>query len=501
MHYRTMLALFFALVLVTGNNAFAQKQATIIYDAEMPKINDSNSGSYAQLATLIDQYRDKNPSTFFIFGGESLGPSMLSSMDRGAHIIDVLNSLEPNAMGVSKRELSYEEDELILRTYEAAFPIVSSNLFDPISKQSPDGIKTHTLLQQGQVTLGFMSVLDPIILEKYPTKRLKVTPPEVAIRTTANQLREQHVDLVVLHYSTYSPLINQLLKEGVIDLALFKDQHFHSSPDDKTDKHPNNIVIAEEAEVAVIQLTWQEDSSRKNLINQTTKIDLATLQPKPRVLAQEEQYDNRLNTLLSEVIGKTNALIDLDRKSLRTSENSFANLVADTFKNFTGAQITLINSGTFRGDQPISKGSSLTIKDIRLMLPYRNTIKLIEATGQQITDALEHGLNRLEQQSGQFLQVAGIKVTYDSTRPVGRRLLSITFDDKPLNPNQTYKVATLDYLLKGGDGFTMLQGSKILSYSQISSLTLSDIMNVEIQQQKVIEPKVDGRLKDVSPAL
>ncbi|NVK74672.1 MAG: bifunctional metallophosphatase/5'-nucleotidase [Oceanospirillaceae bacterium] len=498
MHYRIFVTLFFVLSVFVTTDAMAEKQAIIIYDAEMPKINDPSKGSYAQLASLIDQYRAQTASTFFIFGGESLGPSMLSSMDRGAHIIDVLNSLEPNAMGISKRELSYEEDELILRTYEAAFPIVSSNLFEPNSEQSPEGIQAYTILQQGRVKLGFMSILDPIILEKYPTKRLEVAKPENVIRKTANTLRKQNVDLIVFHYSVYTPLINQFLDEGVIDLALFKDQHFQYNTYANDPKHPNNILIKDEADAAVIQLTWQEDRPSDSLTSQTTLVNLTDLPAKPKVLQQEKQYDSRLNSLLNEVIGKTEATINLKRKTLRTSENSFANYVADTFKHFTGAQITLINSGTFRGNKQIEKGAQLTIKDIRLMLPYRNTIKLIEATGQQITEALEHGMNRLEQQSGQFLQVSGIKVKYDSSLPVGKRLLSVTLDGKPLDPSKTYKVATLDYLLKGGDGFNMFKNSKILPYSQISNLTLSDIMTVEIQQQKIIDPEVDGRLKDMS---
>lgn len=498
MLYRLILTLFLTLSVLITKDALAEKQASIIYDAEMPQINDSTKGSYAQLASLIDKYRAQSPSTFFIFGGDSLGPSMISSMDRGAHIIDVLNSLAPNVMAVSKRELSYEEDELILRTYEAAFPIVSSNLFEPDTQQVPEGIKAYAILQQGQVKLGFMSILDPIILEKYPTKRLEVAEPESVIRETVKKIREQNVDLIVMHYSTYTPLIDQLLAEGVIDVALFKDQNFDSSVHSRSSKHQNNIQVTEKSYASVIQLAWQEGSPSDSLTIKSATVNITDLPSKPQVLQQEAQYDNRLNSLLNEAVGTTNTSIDLDRKTLRTSENNFANFVADSFKRFTGAQITLINSGTFRGNKQIKEGQQITIKDMRLMLPYRNTVKLIEATGQQISEALEHGLDGLEQHSGQFLQVAGIKVTYDSTLPVGQRLLSVTLNDKPLNPTQTYRVATLDYLLRGGDGFTMFKNSKILTYSQTSNLILSDIMTVEIQQQEIIEPKVDGRVKDVS---
>ncbi|WP_369919689.1 bifunctional UDP-sugar hydrolase/5'-nucleotidase [Marinomonas polaris] len=498
MRYLTIVKLLTLLTFFAQNSAFAEKQATIIFDAEMSTINDAKNGSYAQLATLIDDYREKSTSTFFIFGGESLGPSMLSSMDRGAHIIDVLNSLEPNAMGVSKREFSYQEDELILRTYEAAFPIVSSNLYDPISKQSPEGIEAYTLLKQGEVKLGFISILDPIVTEKYPTKRLVITPPLQAVLEIAKLLRKQNVDLIVLHYSTFSPVINQLLEQGIIDLALFEDQNFHSNTYLNSPRHPNNLVLAKKSDTAVIQLTWQPDHPHDSLVIEEISVDLTSLPAKPKVLQLEEEYDNRLNSLLNEVIGKTDTQINLQRKVLRTSENGFANLVTDTLKDFTDAQIALINSGTLRSEKILQAGSPLTVRDIRAMLPYRNTLQLIEATGQQIMDALEHGLSKLESQSGQFLQVAGIKVTYDSSRPIGKRLISVTLNKQPLQPKQIYKVVSLDYLINGGDGFTMFKNSKALTYKQTNSLTLSDIMSVEIHQKKVIAPKIDGRLKNLA---
>jgi 5'-nucleotidase/UDP-sugar diphosphatase len=115
--HQTLLKRLLILGLAMNNMVFAEQRVTIVFDAEMPIVNDTKNGNYAQLASVIDQYRKIDANTFFIFGGESLGPSMLSTMDRGAHIIDILNSLQPSVMGISKRELSHQEDELILRTY------------------------------------------------------------------------------------------------------------------------------------------------------------------------------------------------------------------------------------------------------------------------------------------------------------------------------------------------------------------------------------------------
>ena len=493
---------FFPLLLILGlaasTRALAEQNVTLIFDAEMPVINESDSGNYAQLASVVDLYRKKNANTFFIFGGESLGPSMLSSMDRGAHIIDILNSLKPSAMGVSKRELSYQEDELILRTYEAEFPIISSNLYDPLTDRAPEGIKTYAILKNANVSLGFISVLDPHIINKYPTKRIEITSPEEAINKASIELKDNGVELIVLHYSVYLPIFDQLLERGVIDVALYKDQDFEFNHYYGAPHHPHNIMLEKDSHAAAVQLTWQNNHPKSSLKVIKHDIDLTRFSPLPSVLQQEQEYARRINTLLEEVLGKTDAPINLDRKTLRTSENGFANLVADTLREFTKADISLVNSGTLRGDTIFSEGSVLTRKDIRTMLPHRNTIELIEGTGKQVIEAIEHGLSAIETKGGQYLQISGIKIKYDAKQPIGKRLLSITLNNKPLAPTKTYKIASLDYLFNGGDGYTMFKSRKTLKTLQISNYTLYDIVAEKVKQEKIIYPKLDGRIIDIS---
>ena len=84
----------------------AERQARLIFTAELPRILETEQGDYAELATIVKTQRQQPIPTFFLFGGDSLGPSTLASFDRGSHIIDILNLLEPDAMGVAKRELS-----------------------------------------------------------------------------------------------------------------------------------------------------------------------------------------------------------------------------------------------------------------------------------------------------------------------------------------------------------------------------------------------------------
>ncbi len=478
------------------HSAWAHSSFTLIFDAEMSVINDVKQGTYAQLATLVKQQRQQKDNVFFIFGGESLGPSMLSSMDRGSHIIDLLNSLSPSVMGVSKREFSYQEDELTLRSYEASFPIVSSNLYDPLTNGNLEGLRAYSILQQNKVRLGFLSIVDPSIAKKYPTDRVQILPPQDAVQKTAKTLRQQGIDFIILHYSSYSPQVDEWLEQGIIDLALFVDQNFHLTPYYNHPHHPRNMILSRAAYALTLDIT---PTDAKHSEWQITKqeVDLRTLVSKADVLSQEMDYGSRLSTLLSKNIGTTSTNINLVRHDIRTTENAFANYVADTLKDFMGADISLFNSGTLRGNRLYPAGSQLSIKDIRSIMPYRNTMVLIEAKGQQILTALEHGLSGLATTSGQFLQVSGLQVIYDSSQPIGNRLVSVTFKGRPIDPELSYKLATLDYLKNGGDGFEMFTKNLHLDYKKPTSLILSDLILEKIYNEKIISPKIDGRLQDI----
>jgi 5'-nucleotidase/UDP-sugar diphosphatase len=143
--YQALLCLT-ALLIKTPIAAAQVSTVQVILAAEMPDIADPQQGRYAELKQLIYDERKRVPTTFFLFGGGSIGPSALSNLDRGSHIIDILNSLEPDAMGAAKREFSFTVDELSLRSYEAAFPIVASNLIDKRLNAVPDGLSDRALI-------------------------------------------------------------------------------------------------------------------------------------------------------------------------------------------------------------------------------------------------------------------------------------------------------------------------------------------------------------------
>lgn len=480
-------------LLSTGQAMAAERQARLIFTAELPRILETEQGDYAELATIVKTNRQQSIPTFFLFGGDSLGPSTLASFDRGSHIIDILNLLEPDAMGVAKREFSFFEDELSLRSYEASFPVVASNLFDPITGANLDGLESSVIVQQGDVRLGVIAVLSPTAAEQYPLKRVMITAPEDAVREQAILLRQAGAELIVLLYSANFEFVDSLIQQRVIDVALRKNELFRLTKTELPKTLPANINLSAPGEVAVVNLTWQAGAP-ETLKIQPDFQQLAKQTADPAVLKVVKSHAARLEQLLGETIGTTSVELDTGRRLVRSQENAMANLVVDAMIWHTGADIALVNAGNIRGEKHYPAGTVLTRRDIAMELPYRNQVILVEVTGKQLVAALENGLSELELLRGRFAHVSGLQMEFDPSLPVGKRVLSVMIKGQPLVPKQTYKLATFDYLAQGGDGYKALVDLPQLNYSNQMNKLIAEVVVDFIKQQKTIAPVVEGRL-------
>jgi len=224
--------------LISSDALAQEEQAYIIFTADMTEIATADKGGYPELATILNEYRAKKSPTFFVFGGGSIGPSALSSLDRGVHIIDILNSLEPDVMSITKRDFSFLEDELSLRSYEAAFPFVASNIIEKRNKTNLDGLNNSVIIQQGNYKLGVLSILDNVSIEEYGLKRVTIVSPKKVIAKQAKLLRQQGANFVMLVYSGSNIKIDKFLKDGSVDFILYKDGYFKLLKDMKMPTNP-----------------------------------------------------------------------------------------------------------------------------------------------------------------------------------------------------------------------------------------------------------------------
>jgi 2',3'-cyclic-nucleotide 2'-phosphodiesterase (5'-nucleotidase family) len=225
------------------------------------------------------------------------------------------------------------------------------------------------------------------------------------------------------------------------------------------------------------------------------------------IQAMVKGYGARLDAVLNKRVAE--ALVDLDGEHVRQMGTNLGNLVADIMRAVSGADVSIINGGGIRTS--IQKGQVL-VKQVYTALPFDNYIVLIELTGQQIRDALEHGVSAVEFGAGRFPQVSGLGFKYVRSAPVGSRVREILVGGKPLDPAKTYTVATIDFLAAGGDGYKafgeamersrdfamtggMMKGEKLV-YSD-SGRWLRDLVIEQMREMKRLDPSTENRIMEV----
>lgn len=116
---------------------------------------------------------------------------------------------------------------------------------------------------------------------------------------------------------------------------------------------------------------------------------------------------------------------------------------------------------------------AITYGDVIATQPFSNSIDILDLTGKHLIDVFEFNADRaFDKKFGRnLLQVSGLKVTLNITNPIGQRVVSLETrcrrcktdsiqQYEAIDKTQTYHVVTFNYLINGGDGFTILTENK-----------------------------------------
>lgn len=471
------------------------KEVKIIYSSSIPDVTKTKNGSYPHLLSLLKKYREKG-NVLFLFGGNSLGPSLISYMDKGAHIIDILNILEPDAYSINKREFVFSVDELSLRTFDAIFPFVLSNVkygkFNNKFNDKIDGISKNLLIKKSNINFGIISILEKEAKQEYGIDEIEISDIEKSVRENVKKLKKKGADLIILFTSNPLEISDKFLDEKLVDLVLSKNEYIKKEK--IKIKNKNHVFLNDLDKVAIININkknkkYNFDIKKESLLKykKDKKLDKLII-----------DYEKRLNVFMNEKIGITNTLLNTNRIEVRTKENLFANLVTDAIKDYTNSDISFINGGTIRGNKIYQPKYTIIRKDIIEELPFRNKVVLLEIKGSNIIKALENGLSLVESNKGRFPHISGLKVVYDSTLPSGKRIKKVSIGLKELEKNKIYKLATSDYLYSGGDGYSMFKDSKLVKYHKSIHRLISSIVIDYIIYKKNLNLKNEKRLIDLA---
>ena len=478
-------------------------------------------GGAARLLTAINQTRDalkaQGKNVLLLNAGDNFQGSLFYTTYKGTVEAEVLNAMKFDAMTVGNHEFDDSEDGLAGFLDKVQFPVVTANVVATAASKIGDRVKPSIVLEVGGQKIGIVGAVANDTAElATPGPNITIAEDVAKISEQVQKLKQDGVDkIIALTHVGYPRDLEFIAKIPGVDVVVGGHTHTLLSNTDQKAEGPYPTLVDNPGgyKVPVVQagqyskylgdlkVVFDDSGVVKESKGDPILID-SSFKPDEATLKRIDELKAPIEALKSKVVGSSEGPIEGDRKVCRVKECSMGNLVADATLarvKDQGVTIAFANSGGLRssidaGD--VSMGEVLTV------LPFQNTVATFQLKGEDIRAALENGVSQIDDGAGRFMQVSGLKYSFDRSKPAGGRVVSVEVKEGdafvPLDPAKTYIVAANNYVRTGGDGFKVFATKAINAYD--FGPNLEEAVAAYITANSPYKPYTDGRISEVTPA-
>ena len=494
----------------------------------------SNAGS-AQLATAFANDRKVVPATFTLSAGDNFGASpVISSEFEEIPTVESMNAMKFDISTFGNHEHDRVISHLIKMIGLSDFKWVVSN-YSTLAPFSSLGNKVanYQILERAGFKLGVVGANTPEVADTvYPGNMagITVSPDPKYVNQAIDAAKAAGAQLVVVldhdgwAQSSGGKVTGALLSDvsGYKGATVVFGGHSHLlynsiSADSRTNKA---VTVAQvpNSGVSYNQVTVCMNATK--VIGTSVKVvnaaDISKLTPDATAAAIVKKYKDQVSVKLDAKIGQVSGIFPRGGSPAveRSGETEMGDLMADLVRAATKTQLTIINGGGIRDTFPaktyapadktlVRPGTNtagpydVTLGDAMTVFPFGNYVATTKMTGADIWKAIENGVSQYPT-AGRFPQISGFKFAFDPAKPVGSRVSSIkTLDGKdiPNNASVEYTVATLDYMVSGGDGYVDVFHPTTAKIGGLLVDVLVAGLKADMASGKVTQlPKLDGRI-------
>ena len=482
---------------------------SLIHVNDWDRMGDDNGrGGAARIAAVVKAERTRAEAAdglaVVTFGGDMISPSVLSGIDRGAHMIDLANAVGFDVAVPGNHEFDFGPDVLQERLAESNAAWLVGNI-DYRGRRGFPGTRATTMIEKAGYRLGFLGLITPDTAEISASGESVAFLPQAEVAAAlAAELRATGADLVIaLTHNRTSADMDLLRRVRDIDIVLGGHDHQLTAWYDG-----RQAILKSRSQgrnVGILNVTVDRVGGAPGVgpggdgaggVVWTPNYDLrstAGVEPDADVAAMVAAYEAQLDKELGQVIGRTETELDTRGPVVRSGEAVFGNLITDALLAATGADIAITNGGGIRGGRVYPPGTELTPRMLLTELPFGKATVVLRLTGAQLSEALENGVSRAEQNDGRFPQVAGLRFAFDVRRPPGSRITRAEAGGAPLQAGRVYRVATNDFMYTGGDGYTAFEFAEVL-VDAASGDTMANHLIDYVRAAGTVAPVIEGRI-------
>jgi len=485
----------------------------------------------AKLATLIKRVRKESPNVVLIDSGDTIQGTPLEYYHNKKNnnppdpMMLGMNALEYDSMSVGNHEYNFGLKVLEKARTEAKFAWLSANTYNkgtvethyqPYIVKEVDGVRVGIL---GLTTPGIpnwenppnyagLEFHEPLLEAKkwVPILRGKeradvvviamhmgleedlrtgeINPGQVKNENQAITIAKQvpGVDLILMGH-THRDVPSLVINGVLLTQANYWGRHLA-----RADLYLENIGNK-----------WRIYARSARTIPVDDKVDADE-----EILKLGEPYNRETQAWLSREIGES--AVDLSAEQAPFRDTAILDLIQRVQLEAGKAQVSM--AAVFNPQARIAKGP-VTVRNIAGLYVYENTLVVIEVTGQQIKDALEHSAEYFRRyEPGKsptdlvnekiptynYDIAEGVNYELNISKPIGQRIERLEYQGKPVLPAQKFRLATNNYRVNGGGGYTMYKGAPVVYRS---SAEIRELIIDWVERHKTIPTHADNNGKIV----
>ncbi|XP_067469649.1 snake venom 5'-nucleotidase-like [Thunnus thynnus] len=521
----------FELTLLHTNDNHARIEETSVDSGKCPAGGPCFAG-VARRFTKVSEIRKKEKNVLFLDAGDQFQGTVWFNYYKGAEAAYFMNKLGYDAMAFGNHEFDNGVEGLIqpfLQNVNCS--VVSANIKpdQTLATKLSGYYKPYTVISVGSenvAVVGYTTAETPFL--SMPGQHLKFEDEVKELQVQVDKLETLGYNkIIALGHSGFD--VDQDIAKRVRGVDVVIGGHTNTflytgkppSTEVPAGPYPFMVTSNDGRNVPVVQafafgkylgylkVTFDKAGNVVKADGNPILMD-SSIPQDPEILADIEMWKKGLAQFSSQYVGQTLVYLNGTFEDCRFRECNLGNMICDAMiyhnlkhsseQQWNHVGICMLNSGAIRAaiNERYNNGT-ITMEEVLTVLPFGGTFDLVQIKGSTVKKAFEHSIHRYGSMSGEFLQVSGIHVEYDLSRPVNERVVSVSMlctkcrvpKYEPLDLEETYTVVMPSYIVGGGDGFTMIKEELLKHNTGDMDIT---VFSKYITDMKRVYPAVEGRI-------
>ncbi len=445
--FLSIYCLAFTFALSADTKSDSTTHLTILYDNDIhghlipfdDARSGKNIGGAARRTSLMNKFKSENPNTLILDAGDMLTGTPISGFFKGEADYGTFERMPYDAMAIGNHDFDYSQATLRHFIKTSPIPVLSANIFESDNQLLA---KPYIIKNVGGLKLAIIGLTTPTTPTTTHPKNvvgLHFGDPAVVLGGYMPELKQKADLIIALTHIGFSE--DKQLAESVPGIDVIVGGHSHTKVDGLV-KSGNTIIVQDFFAGIFLGKLDLTIVDKKIVDQQAILIPIDnTISEDSTVAAFLKPYADKVLEKMNVVVGKTE--IDLNGSTL-------SNWLCDVFREKVNADIALQNSGGVRAS--INKGN-ITYNDIYSVLPFDNTMVVLEAKGDLVQQILDRS-GRGPISGATFNMVSG-------------KAEDIQIGGKPFDLSKTYTITANDFMANGGSGYSVLKQAKFIRADNI----------------------------------